>query len=369
MSYSSMDYDNDDYDGDDVSVIVQEQPSLPPNMIEISLNLSKKLVYIPFYQFMTEWNPSIPTIQRTLDEDRVQYFFDTLNNYYHEFDEVYDMNVISVAKYNHRYFILDGQHRFEALKQFYINDQFLYQHHKLFSIVIMLYDCHDVKELEGIFKSLNNIFQSGILLVESDRQEVCLHVKQYLMDTFKKYHSNAKTPKFPRVNLEDVALELTNTFPDMMSFEIIQEFIKLNEMYGTDLLCSDDEEKKRKYDIITQFVQGTNAADHCFFYSYLIHSIREQNKDKTTKRRPIPINIRNQVWRNHFGNESMFGTCNVCNQHIHYIDSYECGHIVAEANGGATSIHNLVPLCRPCNRGMGKMNLHQYREIYFNPPT
>jgi hypothetical protein len=216
MSYSSMDYDNDDYDGEVNEVqIVETPPQIiikPPETVEIQLHSSKKMVYLSFDRLLNEWNPCIPSIQRTQDEDRVQYFFDILNNFYHEFDEVYDLNVISVAQYYGRYFILDGQHRFEALKQFYFNDQFLYSHHKFFPVVVMLYECSDVKELNNIFFSLNNTFQSGILLVESDRRDVFLNIKNYLMDTFGKYHSKAKNPKFPRVNLEEAATILNETY-------------------------------------------------------------------------------------------------------------------------------------------------------------
>ena len=58
-----------------------------------------------------------------------------------------------------------------------------------------------------------------------------------------------------------------------------------------------------------------------------------------TKKARIPAAIRNAVFARHT-------CCAACGQW----DADECGHIVAESNGGAMVAENFVRLCGNCNR-------------------
>ena len=40
--------------------------------------------------------------------------------------------------------------------------------------------------------------------------------------------------------------------------------------------------------------------------------------------------------------------------------SFNCGHIVAEANGGDTIVSNLKPICQNCNSSMGTKNMKEF---------
>jgi 5-methylcytosine-specific restriction endonuclease McrA len=40
--------------------------------------------------------------------------------------------------------------------------------------------------------------------------------------------------------------------------------------------------------------------------------------------------------------------------------SFNCGHIIAEANGGDTIVSNLRPICQNCNSSMGTMNMNDF---------
>ena len=40
--------------------------------------------------------------------------------------------------------------------------------------------------------------------------------------------------------------------------------------------------------------------------------------------------------------------------------TFECGHNIAEKNGGPTILENLEALCKKCNRKMGSMNMLEY---------
>ncbi len=91
----------------------------------------------------------------------------------------------------------------------------------------------------------------------------------------------------------------------------------------------------------------------------------EEPKPKKRRKTPIRKALRVTVWKLHFGDAGT-GKCPVCNlQTINWHD-FECGHIVAEAKGGATNQDNLVPICSGCNKSMGTMDMNEFAQKCFN---
>lgn len=79
-----------------------------------------------------------------------------------------------------------------------------------------------------------------------------------------------------------------------------------------------------------------------------------------TKKKSIPQAIRIQVWNTYIGEKARTGSCMaLCKKTIDITD-FECGHVQAEAKGGATTIENLRPICHSCNRSMSTMNLNEW---------
>lgn len=84
--------------------------------------------------------------------------------------------------------------------------------------------------------------------------------------------------------------------------------------------------------------------------------------EKKYKKIPIPTEIRTKVWRS-WCNDKMDGKCFCCDCDITW-EKWECGHIRAEAHGGETSVNNLKPVCKPCNRGMSSQHMYLYMFIH-----
>ena len=82
-------------------------------------------------------------------------------------------------------------------------------------------------------------------------------------------------------------------------------------------------------------------------------------------RKSIPKPLRVQVWNKYIGEEKGIGKCNVCSTEIK-VSNFDCGHIIAAIDGGEDIINNLVPICRLCNLSMGKENLNDFKQKYFN---
>jgi len=88
-------------------------------------------------------------------------------------------------------------------------------------------------------------------------------------------------------------------------------------------------------------------------------------KNKNYRKKSIPKSLKKQTWDKWVG-PSIGATKCLCCEHeeIRQIE-FHCGHIIAEADGGSTTVDNLLPICAQCNLSMGKMNLYEFKKEYF----
>lgn len=82
------------------------------------------------------------------------------------------------------------------------------------------------------------------------------------------------------------------------------------------------------------------------------------------KRKTIPKGLKESVWRKYFG-ARFNGNCYVCKAPITFTN-FEVGHNRAVVKGGSTHIGNLRPICRSCNRSMGRTSIEVYKKKYYS---
>lgn len=87
-------------------------------------------------------------------------------------------------------------------------------------------------------------------------------------------------------------------------------------------------------------------------------------KDSSEKRRPIDKATRDAVWIKYMG-DSPKGICYCCRIRPIHFTEFQVGHNKPVSKGGKDNISNLRPICGSCNRGMGDMNLEEYRKEYY----
>lgn len=73
----------------------------------------------------------------------------------------------------------------------------------------------------------------------------------------------------------------------------------------------------------------------------------------------IPKTVRVTLWNRTFGERNGVGHCHCCMREITQ-QNFECGHVIAVANGGSDTLDNLRPLCVMCNRSMGTENMDSF---------
>jgi 5-methylcytosine-specific restriction endonuclease McrA len=78
------------------------------------------------------------------------------------------------------------------------------------------------------------------------------------------------------------------------------------------------------------------------------------------KKKTISSTIKKLVWNTHIGEEIGKTKCLCCKSTNITQLSFNCGHIIAEANGGDTIVSNLKPICQNCNSSMGTKNMDEF---------
>ena len=78
------------------------------------------------------------------------------------------------------------------------------------------------------------------------------------------------------------------------------------------------------------------------------------------KKKKISAAMKKLVWNTNIGEEIGKSKCMCCQSTDITQMSFNCGHIVAEAKGGATIVSNLKPICQNCNSSMGTNNMNEF---------
>jgi len=87
---------------------------------------------------------------------------------------------------------------------------------------------------------------------------------------------------------------------------------------------------------------------------------KDINKINTKKKKQISATIKRLVWYSNIGEEVGKAKCLCCKVTDITQMSFNCGHIIAEANGGQTIVSNLKPICQNCNSSMGTKNMEEF---------
>ena len=82
------------------------------------------------------------------------------------------------------------------------------------------------------------------------------------------------------------------------------------------------------------------------------------------KKKSISHVLKRRVWAEHIGEHVGKTKCLCCKLTDITQLSFHCGHIIAEKNGGTTTVDNMLPICQSCNSSMGTNNLYAFMTMH-----
>jgi hypothetical protein len=96
----------------------------------------------------------------------------------------------------------------------------------------------------------------------------------------------------------------------------------------------------------------------------ILDKLSDKLPDEITayKKQNIPKCVKNALWCNYF--ESRIGICQCCMREPITINNFHAGHVIAERDGGTTTLDNMKPICPLCNGSMGRENMDDFIKRY-----
>jgi hypothetical protein len=80
------------------------------------------------------------------------------------------------------------------------------------------------------------------------------------------------------------------------------------------------------------------------------------------KKKAIPKVMKDLCWSKYVGDNVGKTPCMCCETNEIKMNDFQCGHVIAEANGGTITVDNLRPICKACNISMGTENLNEFKK-------
>lgn len=321
----------------------------------------------------------IPTIQRLDDQNKTDEIKKYQLNYYmngsNHFNFLGTIN-IHCCKEDKKNYILDGQHRYNAIKELAQFDNFKTQQ---ISIEIITVNTKD--ELKENYKLINMNTPLPDFPDDIDKnipEEVFKYFEKKWNNTIWKLSNRPSRPHLKKTWLQEtfayIILELNIIDPndliklveeknEKMSHWNIEQFDKIRRLKDTSNMI----EKCKSFCSNNGVFLGMYPhIDQDYGYEWAADIIKEntgiqpkktinQNKKKT-----IPAKLKQDVWNKFIGVEKGIGNCKCCKKQIDKASGWHAGHIKSEANGGEILVDNLRPICGSCNSSMGIKNMRDF---------
>lgn len=335
------------------------------NEKQIIRKSSKKyFLFIPLSFLIKELKVEIPLSQRSKVEERVDYFESYLEEEYKKTKEIPDLNVLSLGFYKSSFYIIDGQHRYTALKNFFEKNKKVMKDYYVMTVTYLI---DNKKGFKQIMHQINNNFISEeylFTITEDDDEEELMEDKrnaviQYMEKNYKIYLSEKLNCRPPFINISIFMEYLFNLYPKCSTYKLLMNIEKINKEL--------EEEYKREdlefYNRIQQLV-GEKKEIKPFFLGKVLYE-EAKIKSETLKIGRIKFGkaVRKKLWSYYFKSELYEGECMNCGQHGLKMSEYDISHIQSIKNGGSNEIHNLIILCSTCNKSIGGSNIYEHPQV------
>jgi len=79
------------------------------------------------------------------------------------------------------------------------------------------------------------------------------------------------------------------------------------------------------------------------------------------RKKTIPKILKDLTWQRWIGDDIAKAKCLCCGINEIKMNSFHCGHVISEADGGPTTVDNLRPVCATCNLSMRTQNMEKFK--------
>lgn len=331
-------------------------------------------------------------IQRNLDTEHLSELV-TFQTSYREAHASYSFPTnIVVAEHDGRIALVDGQHRLEALR--YLENRVKGENATgeatVFAetrVPVLVRRLSTPSEYDEVFVAVNKNKPVPLYTHVDGWKSVLKGVERHFRTTYASYiREKSDHPRVPHINVTRLLAYLDEgDYARKLGLSceaFVREIEELNALYVlhwrrlipkkyVDRIadwaprCLARQPSRplmlqlfQRYEWVDRILLRVTQPAKYPSYEQMVHTT-------VNHRVPIPVLLRQQVWRKRNPQEGGFvGRCYVCERAMNYSDM-QCGHVVSVFAGGNTNVSNLEPVCGVCNRDMGVQELEAYRAVYW----
>ena len=150
-----------------------------------------------------------PDFQRPVDEDRVMEIKKHYMTKYKEKGIFEFISPLIFSKYNNKLYIMDGQHRLEAIIQLVSNNDLFNKIDKIIPIIVI--QITSTSEMEDLFQTLNKLLPLSEVykIGNKTKKNIIVKTSSYFFKKYK-YFFTIKRPRRPFINKNDFQNYLLN---------------------------------------------------------------------------------------------------------------------------------------------------------------
>lgn len=271
------------------------------------------------------------------------------------------------------FYLIDGQHRYNAAIEL---DKSYDVHINIWFEFILSRDLTEVKEhfdlinkhtlqpenVSDITKKIFNYYQNKyIKIFKSTQTTKKPYIQSNAFERAVTYLIDELNKKYNREHSIEEIKTIINNKNDKCSKYTLDKWKKIKDLKNLKSIIDIADENKFYLGIYTQSKKD-------YTYKWILE-ILENNEIKNefqnpVKKKKIPPMKKQQVW-DYWKCGVNKSKCHCCRIATIYYNSYHCGHVIAESNGGTLDIENLRPICQSCNSSMNNKNMIDYMNINY----
>jgi 5-methylcytosine-specific restriction endonuclease McrA len=228
------------------------------------------------------------------------------------------------------------------------------------------FDLMHTSNLNVHLRELNNKYKENLLFIDLDDYLYDPGLLRILNDKYNKnllFFKYGKKTYYNNIIFPEYIKNIYNNKSNIYNKNFIDEL--LDAIYKEKI----EEEKKQKQKELQKIKKQKKLQDkkQNAETQKELQKLKKQKElqdkkldNNKKKKKPISATIKRLVWNTNIGEQIGKAKCMCCNVTDMTQMSFNCGHIIAESNGGETIVSNLKPICQNCNSSMGTKNMEEF---------
>ena len=316
-----------------------------------------------------------PECQRILNIDNLNSIIQHQETMFLKYKTYKFIGAITFCLFCDHYYLVDGQHRYHAMKQLF--DKYSHDY-SCWIEVIRVESLDDLKSVYEVINKNTPLPEFNLSLAVGDKS-ILQETLHYYQDRYPQIWSKSIRARRPFIYF--------NSFQETLSFilqyiqvESSKQLIEIIDQYNMSLRKSPLSsyknvnekmmEKAKQWDFYLGLYTFDMNEDYGYPWArsiveYHCPGIKLTKSKQGVKKKTISKSLRSKVWNRYIGQSIGETKCIVCQNCIINMMDFECGHIEAESKGGKTEVDNLLPICGLCNKSMGSVHMEEYVSSQF----